>query len=124
MNVSGLLASVFLSRLLLTLALLGTLSSTVFLVLAIVAAFRYRVRSGREKQLISSINASALPAVTILKPVHGAEPRLRENLETFFRQDYPKFEIVFGARDPSNEAVAVVENLRRKYPQIDARIVF
>jgi len=124
MNVSGLLASIFFTRLLLTLALVGTLSSTVFLVLAIVAALRYRVRSRREKQLIASTQASALPAVTILKPVHGAEPRLRENLETFFRQDYPDFEIVFGARDPSNEAVSVVEELRRQYPHIKARVVF
>ena len=112
----------FVWRLLLTLALLGTLSSTVFLILALAAAVRYRIRAQREKQLIAS--TSALPPVTILKPVHGAEPRLRENLESFFLQDYPDFEIVFGARDPSNEALKVVEDLQRHYPQVKARIVY
>ena len=122
MNSLGLLASMFVWRLLLTLALLGTLSSTVFLILALAAAVRYRIRAQREKQLIAS--TSALPPVTILKPVHGAEPRLRENLESFFLQDYPDFEIVFGARDPSNEALKVVEDLQRHYPQVKARIVY
>lgn len=122
MNSLGLLASMFVWRLLLTLALLGTLSSTVFLILALAAAVRYRIRAQREKQLIAS--TSALPPVTILKPVHGAEPRLRENLESFFLQDYPDFEIVFGARDPSNEALNVVEDLQRHYPQVKARIVY
>jgi ceramide glucosyltransferase len=122
MNSLGLLASMFVWRLLLTLALLGTLSSTVFLILALAAAVRYRIRAQREKQLIAS--TSTLPPVTILKPVHGAEPRLRENLESFFLQDYPDFEIVFGARDPSNEALKVVEDLQRHYPQVKARIVY
>jgi len=122
MNSLGLLASMFVWRLLLTLALLGTLSSTVFLILALAAAVRYRIRAQREKQLIAS--TSTLPPVTILKPVHGAEPRLRENLESFFLQDYPDFEIVFGARDPSNEALNVVEDLQRHYPQVKARIVY
>jgi ceramide glucosyltransferase len=122
MNSLGLLASMFVWRLLLTLALLGTLSSTIFLILALAAAVRYRIRAQREKQLIAS--TSALPPVSILKPVHGAEPRLRENLESFFLQDYPDFEIVFGARDPSNEALKVVEDLQRHYPQVKARIVY
>ena len=38
-------------------------------------------------------------AVTIFKPVHGMEAQLEENLESFFQQDYPAFEIVLGARD-------------------------
>ena len=124
MNTPGLLASMFVWRLLLTLALVGTLSSSVFLILALIAAVRYRFRCRHEKQFIASTSASALPAVTILKPVHGAEPRLRENLETFFLQDYPDFEVVFGARDPSNEAVRVVEALQRQYPQVKSCVVY
>src|SRR5690242_21098931 len=97
--VSGLAALTVFWRLLLTLALVGTLSSAIFLILGLIAAVRYRLRSRRERQLIARTPMAALPPVTILKPVHGAEPRLRENLESFFLQDYPDFEIVFGARD-------------------------
>ena len=40
--------------------------------------------------------ASAYPAVTVLKPLHQGEPGLSENLESFFTQDYPNFEIIFA----------------------------
>jgi len=51
------------------------------------------------------------PPVTLLKPVHGIEPRLRDNLESFFLLDYPQFEIIFGARtgdDPAKRASAII----------------
>src|SRR5262245_53844062 len=82
-------------RLGLLVALIGTLSSTVFLGMVLVAAARYRRRAESARKAAASISASALPAVTLLKPVHGMEPRLAENLESFFQQDYPDFEIVF-----------------------------
>ena len=41
--------------------------------------------------------AEPLPAVTVLKPLHGDEPLLEEALASFFGQDYPGFQIVFGA---------------------------
>jgi ceramide glucosyltransferase len=62
------------------------------------------------------------PAVTILKPVHGDEVGLFENLVSFCEQDYPgAVQIVFGVESPSDPAIAVVEGLRAAYPgrQID-----
>ncbi len=62
--------------------------------------------------------------VTVLKPLHGGEPALEANLETFFVQDYPApFQIVFGVQDPNDAAIAAVEALRRRYPKIDAVLV-
>ncbi len=61
--------------------------------------------------------------MTILKPLHGMEPRLEENLESFFRQDYPDFTIVFGARSCEDQALGVVDRLQTKYPQVQTRIV-
>jgi ceramide glucosyltransferase len=56
------------------------------------------------------------PGVTILKPLHGAEPGLLENLASFCTQGYPgPVQIVFGVQDPRDDAIAVVERLRAQY---------
>lgn len=107
-------------RILFAIALLGAISSTIFLFLVFVAAWRYW-RLARIAQNASL--GSSLPPVTILKPVHGLEPRLRENLESFFRQDYPEFELVFGARSGDDPALRVVEEIRQHYPQVDCRVI-
>ena len=54
------------------------------------------------------------PPVTLLKPLHGAEPRLAANLDGFIAQDYhgPR-QMVFGVRDAGDGALATVEALRR-----------
>ncbi|GAA0526857.1 ceramide glucosyltransferase [Rhizomicrobium palustre] len=60
------------------------------------------------------------PSITILKPLHGDEPGLEENLASFFVQDYPApFEIVFGVQDPNDAALAVVERLKARFPNIN-----
>lgn len=58
------------------------------------------------------------PPVTILKPLCGAEPDLYENLRSFCTQDYPQFQIIFGVRDPSDPALAVVEQLVAEFPSL------
>lgn len=54
---------------------------------------------------------------SILKPLHGAEPRLYENLSSFCMQTHPAYQLVFGVRDPDDPAIAVVERLREAFPQ-------
>ena len=45
--------------------------------------------------------AVSAPAVTVLKPLHGDEPGLLDNLASFCRQDYPgPIQVVFGVQDP------------------------
>ena len=46
--------------------------------------------------------AVALPAVSILKPLCGAEPRLYECLRSFCNQAWPHLQIVFGVRDAAD----------------------
>jgi ceramide glucosyltransferase len=61
--------------------------------------------------------ATAAPSVTILKPLHGDEVGLYENLASFLDQDYPgPVQIVFGVEDPNDAAIANVERLRVAYP--------
>ncbi len=101
----------------------GSLTSTVFFGMVMVAIRRYLRASGQLRAEIESTPAILLPPVTILKPVHGMEPRLEATLESFFRQDYPDFEIIFGARSRDNEALVVVERLRAKYPEVRTQVV-
>src|SRR5579872_1402914 len=110
-------------RTLLGLALIGIASSTVFLGLVVVACVRYRRRARVDAAAAATLPVALFPPISILKPVHGVEERLEENLESFFLQDYPDFEIVFGARSADNDALRVVEKLRRKHPSVRVRIV-
>ena len=108
---------------LLAIAVIGLLSSTVFLGLVLVAALRYRRRAERARVAAVSVPVGDLPPVSILKPVHGAEPRLAECLESFFSQDYANFEIIIGARDADNAALAIAQQVRDKFPQVKSRVV-
>ncbi len=68
--------------------------------------------------------AALAPAVTLLKPLHGAEDGLRENLESFCNQDYAgPVQIVFGVHDAADMAIPVVRALQRAYPHHDIGLV-
>lgn len=68
--------------------------------------FRRPVRQASAEEI------AALGSVTLVKPLHGAERGLRENLETFLRQDVRlPLEIVFGAQTPSDPALRIAESL-------------
>jgi ceramide glucosyltransferase len=110
-------------RVVFAVALAGTVSSTIFLFLSLAAAWRHRLKSRNGAKLAASVAENALPAVTVLKPLHGMEPRLKENLESFFCQSYPDFELVFAARSADNPALRVVEELRTRYPGVKCRTV-
>jgi ceramide glucosyltransferase len=65
----------------------------------------------------------AQPPVTILKPLHGEEPQLYENLRSFCRQSYPHYQIIFGARDERDPALEVARRLVREFPDVDLCVV-
>ena len=106
---------------LLGIACIGVLSSLSFLLLALLGAAKFH-RDNQEQRRFAEKNVS-LPAVSILKPVHGAEPRLKENIESFFRQDYPDYEILFAADDEDDAALNVVREVASRYPQIKSSIL-
>ena len=110
-------------RVLLGIAAFGTVSSSVFLFLTIIAAVRFKRRSRKYQASVVTISSDQLPPVTIFKPVHGMEERLEENLESFFQQDYPGYEIIIGARSGDDPAAGTAEQLRRRYPEVKCRIV-
>jgi ceramide glucosyltransferase len=72
---------------------------------------------------MQAVDSSDLPPVSVLKPLMGLEPNLEQNLESFFLQDYPDFELIFGMRDANDAAKSLVEALRSKYSHVRSRIV-
>ena len=110
-------------RVLFGIASFGLVSSTVFLVFVITAAARFNIRAKELQGSVSEVAREQLPSVTIFKPVHGMEERLDRNLESFFQQDYPAYEIIIGARSADDPAITLAEQLRARYTQVKSRIV-
>ena len=68
--------------------------------------------------------AVVVASVTILKPLHGAEPGLYDNLRSFLRQDYDgAIQVVFGVSGQSDDAIPVVRRLIDEHPEHDLVLV-
>ncbi|MBV9686950.1 MAG: glycosyltransferase, partial [Alphaproteobacteria bacterium] len=59
----------------------------------------------------------------MLKPLHGDEPGLYENLRSFAEQDYPESQIVLGVNDPRDSALPAAQALARDLPAHDIVMV-
>ena len=63
------------------------------------------------------------PAVSVIKPLHGEEPGLYDNLRSFAEQNYPSVQVVLGANDAKDGAVPVADALIRDMPAADIALV-
>jgi ceramide glucosyltransferase len=63
------------------------------------------------------------PPVSVLKPLCGNDPGLRQNLESFFRQDHANLELIFGVTDERDPALGVVRELARAFPNVACQII-
>jgi ceramide glucosyltransferase len=86
--------------------------ASLYQLLQIVAARRFLLRSRR-------LPTGYTPPITVLKPLKGPGVELAANLETFCRQDYPEYQIVFGVEDAGDPAVEIVRSLMRRFPDRD-----
>src|SRR5882724_492650 len=105
----------------LAVACIGILSSSIFLILSLLGAAKFHRESEEQRQFAEK--NSQLPAVSVLKPVHGAEPRLKQNIESFFRQDYSAYEILFAADEETDAALEIVREVAARYPNIKCSIL-
>jgi len=85
--------------------------------LAIVAALRWR------RHMTSQRMRNGTLPVSILKPVHGRDPRFYEAIFSHAAQDYPEFEIFFGVSDPCDLALEDIRRLKREFPERRIEIV-
>ena len=88
----------------------------VYLVTAMIAVLRFAARKAERSR--------DSPAVTILKPVCGADPELYQNLLSFCRQDYAgPVQMVIGAHRENDPAVAIARQLITDCPEHDIKLV-
>jgi ceramide glucosyltransferase len=79
---------------------------------------------GRRTRERAPARPAAAPGVTVLKPLHGDEPGLFDNLTSFCVQNYPgPMQIVCGVQDSDDDAIAVVERLRATQADRDIDLV-
>jgi len=133
-----------LERGLLALGLFGLLTSSIFLGLVGAGVVRLRREARAQEENLRRRRKTGedfLPAVTLMKPLHGAEPGLEENLRSFYEQDYFELaalqthvsdarhgapiavEFLFCARTEEDAGLAVARRVAAEYPQIPTRIV-
>ncbi|KIK70779.1 glycosyltransferase family 21 protein [Collybiopsis luxurians FD-317 M1] len=81
---------------------------------------RYRLRP---RSPLAAADPSAVPGVSILRPLKGLDTNLYENLESTFTQEYPNFEILLCVAHEDDQALPVVRDLVSKYPHVAAKIL-
>lgn len=103
-------------KILLGLGIFGLFTSTIFsgLVLAGLRRFVARRRAAKPE---------FFDPVSLFKPLHGDEPNLEAHLESFFLQDYPEYEILFGARVASDKGLETARRVAARYPHIPVKFV-
>jgi len=99
-------------------ALVGSVTSSIYCGMVMAAAGRFGLRKRRE----DAAAADFLPGLSVFKPLHGTEPGLEKNLESFFEQEYPgEFELLFCARHESDEGLRLARRVGERYPGVEAR---
>jgi ceramide glucosyltransferase len=104
------------------LAIFGLITSSVFTGMVLWAVPGY-LRERREAFAKLDHPPGFTPALSLLKPLHGAEPGLEEHLATFFEQDYPEYEILFCARAADDAGLETARRVAARYPQIAVRFL-
>jgi ceramide glucosyltransferase len=107
---------------LLGLAVFGLLASTVVAGIVLAAVPGYLRERHAVRRLVLA-RPGFTPPLTLLKPLHGAEPGLEEYLASFFEQDYPEYEILFCAREPGDAGLEVARRVAARFPLIPARFL-
>jgi ceramide glucosyltransferase len=63
------------------------------------------------------------PPISVLKPVHGRDPRFYEAILSHASQIYPEFELLFGLTNPDDPAIADIRRLQREFPSRRIEII-
>ena len=97
---------------------------TTLLTLAGLAYYLLALWSARSFLRRPRFPAGFAPPVSILKPLHGAEPGMLEAFTSHCRQNYPAdYEILFGVSSLDDPAVPLVQQLQADFPERSIRLI-
>lgn len=105
----------------LVLAVLGTVSGIGYYVLCLISTWSY-LRFWHNRKLQAG-NQPFTPAVSILKPLRGADPEIYDSFRSHCLQDYPEYELIFGISDAADPAAELVHQLMREFPARRIKLV-
>jgi ceramide glucosyltransferase len=110
----------FILRIVQTVATIGTVSSSLYYLLCLWSAANFL----RERKAGGGARPTpALPRVSILKPLKGADREMYESFRSHCLQDHREYEIIFGVSDPNDPAIESVKTLQRDFPERRIQLV-
>ncbi|GAB1402354.1 ceramide glucosyltransferase [Elusimicrobiota bacterium] len=71
----------------------------------------------------SAVEITRYPKISLLKPFKGVDDSIEENLESYYKLDYPDYEIIIGVETLSDPCVYFIEKVKRRYPNIKTVII-
>jgi len=102
--------------------LLIALAPLAYYIVATIAALRF-LRRNPKISSTSTPPKNFTPPVSLLKPVHGIDFGSVENFESFCRQNYPEYEILFAVNDDSDPAVPLIRDVASRFPERNIRLI-
>jgi ceramide glucosyltransferase len=91
--------------------------SLIYCVLVVLASMKHT------SETRPNSGADANISISVLKPLSGIDEGLRENLVSFFEQDYNYFELIFAVHEADDPAAELLRSLIDLYPQIPCRLL-
>jgi len=101
-------------------AALGCVTSSIYYLICLWGAAAFLKNRNADARASTT---QPLPPVSILKPLKGTDPEIYASFRSHCLQDYREYEIIFGVSDPTDPAIASVEQLQREFPERPIRLV-
>jgi ceramide glucosyltransferase len=94
------------------------------LCLSTIAIYVWSVFLAREffRRVAGREAGDARPGVSVLKPIRGVDPDAVANFTSFCEQDYPSWEILFGAEQEGDPGLEPARQVQREHPDVPIRI--
>jgi ceramide glucosyltransferase len=83
----------------------------VYSLMCMAAVVRYRLLARRP----AGRSFDVWPPVTVLKPIHGLDKNLAENIRSTCRQDYPDFQVVLSVQRLDDPAIPLLYEVQREF---------
>jgi ceramide glucosyltransferase len=102
-----------------------------FLILAIIfstlhlfaSAIIITLRTRKDSNNFTSSENQYFPSISILKPLKGIDDALEENIRSFFKLDYPNYEIIFGLDSYRDPSLKIIRKLQAEYKNVKSKLV-